>query len=456
MLHAQHLDRAEDARAPAAYLDAAAAERIAFRSDAALRLVDRGLVIAKHVGDRHALTCLKGELLRDLGDIASSIAVYRQAIAASPNDEAACRAKIGLAEGLRVSEGLDEALALLDEAQKVAERHAMIPELARIHHLRGNIFFPLGKIEGCRQEHERGLGYARQSGSAEAEARALGGLGDAAYAQGRMRTAFEHFSRCVALSREHGLGRIEVANRSMIGSSRQYLNEARQARVDGDEAARAAALVGQPRAEMLGEMMGAVACRELGEYEAMQGYLERTLRFARQLKARRFEAAAMQMQARILLGEGRRVEAAALLREALSICRDVGTQYAGPPVTSALSLAVEEPAEKEALLAEGVRMLARGAVSHCHLEFHRDAIEVYLAAGDPEGVLRHAAALEDYTRAEPLPWSTLFAARGRALAGALRGPIDEGLRDELTRIRSELSSAGFKPYLGAVDAVLAT
>src|SRR5262249_24948654 len=65
--------------------------------------------------------------------------------------------------------------------------------------------------------------YARRLNSPEAEARALGGLADAAYAQGRMRSAFEHFSRCVSLSREHGFGKIEVANRSMIGFSRIYL-----------------------------------------------------------------------------------------------------------------------------------------------------------------------------------------------------------------------------------------
>ena len=52
----------------------------------------------------------------------------------------------------------------------------MAPELARIHHLRGNIFFPLGNIEGCKVEHEHGLAIARRLGSAEAEARALGGL----------------------------------------------------------------------------------------------------------------------------------------------------------------------------------------------------------------------------------------------------------------------------------------
>ena len=80
-----------------------------------------------------------------------------------------------------------------------------------------------------------------------------------------MRTAFEHFSRCVALSQQHGFGRIEVANRSMVGFSRIYLNEAPQAKEDGDAAARAAALVGQPRAELLGETMGAFACYELGD-----------------------------------------------------------------------------------------------------------------------------------------------------------------------------------------------
>ena len=100
-------------------------------------------------------------------------------------------------------------------------------------------------------------------------------------------------------------------------------------------------------------------------------------------------------------------------------------------------------------------MLGRGAVSHCHLEFHRDAIEVYLRPATP----RACCVMPPRSRTNASRTAALvhlFAARGRALAGALRGPIDEGLRDELTRIRSELSSAGFKPYLVAVDAVLAT
>jgi len=66
------------------------------------------------------------------------------------------------------------------------------------------------------------------------------------------------------IAREHGFGRIEVANRSMVGFSRIYLNEPREARDDGAATVRAAALVGEPRAEMLAETIGVFACYELG------------------------------------------------------------------------------------------------------------------------------------------------------------------------------------------------
>jgi class 3 adenylate cyclase/tetratricopeptide (TPR) repeat protein len=455
VLHAQHLDRAEDDRAPHAYLEASTAQRANHQIDAALRLADRGIEIALENADRHALICLRGELQRDLGDVSASIASYRLAVSASSDEAALCRARLGLAEGLRVSEGLTEALQLLEHAQNTAEHHDMVNELARLHHLRGNIFFPMGNIEGCQKEHERGLEYASRSGSPEAEARALGGLADAAYAQGKMRTAFDYFRRCVALCQEHGFGRIEVANRSMVGFSRLYLNEARQAREDGDAAARVAALVGQPRAELLGETMGVFACYELGDYEAMEGYLDREMRLARQLGARRFEAQNLEMLARFHLDAGRRAEAEAILREALAICREAGTQFCGPKVTSALSRAVVDSAERDNLLAEGKAMLARGAVGHNHLWFYRDAIEGLLSSGDAEGARAYVSALEEYTRAEPLLWADVFAARGRALAAAICGAADEAERAELLRVRSTLETAGFAAFLPAIDAALA-
>jgi tetratricopeptide (TPR) repeat protein len=143
----------------------------------------------------------------------------------------------------------------------------------------------------------------------------------------------------------------------LVGFSRIYLNEARQAKEDGDAAARAAALVGQPRAELLGETMGVFACYELGNFELVKDYLERVMRLSRQLKAQRFEAQALEMQARLLLETGHREEAAEKLRHALQICKETGTQFCGPKVTSALSRAVDDPQERAELLFEGKEML---------------------------------------------------------------------------------------------------
>jgi len=196
-----------------------------------------------------------------------------------------------------------------------------------------------------------------------------------------------------------------------------------------------------------------LATYELGDFESMESYLTRAMKLARQLGARRFEAQTLEMKARLLLETGRRKEAADILQEAIAICREVGTQFCGPKVAGALARAAEDGRTRAAVLTEGQEMLSRGAVGHNHLWFYRDAIEASLSAGDGASALSYVGALEDYTRAEPLPWSDLFAKRGRSLARALQS-IDEDLRAELTGIRSSLERAGFKPFLPAVNAAL--
>ena len=71
-----------------------------------------------------------------------------------------------------------------------------------------------------------------------------------------------------------------------------------------------------------------------------------------------------------------------------------------------------------------------------------------------QSLMVHVEALEAYARAEPLPWSTVFAARGRCLAAVLRGDFRDGLFEDLKRVRAELVSAGFKPFLAEVDDAL--
>lgn len=452
VLRAQHLDRAGDSEAAQAYLEAARSARRAYQPDAALRMTRRGIEVAGDVSAsaRHSLTCLQGDLQRDLGDIAASNQTYRAALDAAPDDPSRCRAQIGLADGLRVSEGLAEARALLDAAQQIAERHAMWSELADLHHLRGNILFPLGDVEGCHLEHERGLGYAQRTGSTEAEARALGGLADAAYAQGRMRTAFEHFSRCVSLSHEHGFGRIEVANRPMVGHSRLYLLEAREACDDSLVAVRLASMVGQPRAEMLAHTLGVFANHELCNVPAARVHLEREIALIRQLGARRFEAQHIEMQARFRMDEGANDEAIEMLEASLQICREVGMRFSAPKALGALARAVDDPARRHAALMEAESLLEQGAVAHNHFWFYRDAIEAMLDARDAQGALSYVSKLGACAQRESLPWVDLFVARGRVLARALDASPDKATISELESVGAALSEAGCVRYVPAI------
>ena len=455
VLHAQHLDRAEDPAAARAYGAAAQAQRERYQCDRALELAERGLAVATAAADRFLLTCLRGEVQNDLGATGDSIAAFRTALQLADDDGGRCRAAIGLASGLRVSDDLVEALAVLDEAEAAATRIASAAELARIHHLRGNIYFPLGRIDDCRSEHEQGLRYAHETGSPEAEARSLGGLGDAAYAQGRMRSAFAHFSRCVELAREHGYGRIEVPNRSMVGFSRVFLNQLREALADGIAAADAAARAGQPRAEMLGKGLQVFTCFELGDWDGALAPIEPCLRIARRLGARRFEAQHLEWHGRILCRLGQRDEGRRLLTEALALCHAVGSQFTGPAAIGALAHATADPAEQRRLLDDGEALLRKGAIAHNHLWFYRDAMEAMIARGAWPEALRYAAALEDYAKAEPSPWSALFVARARTLSAWATGPRDARARSALEAVREALAAAGLRPYLPAVAGALA-
>ena len=109
----------------------------------------------------------------------------------------------------------------------------------------------LGNLDGCLREHDAALNWARKAGLPEAEARALGGLGDAHYLSGRMRTAYDSFRRCVDLCRQHGLGQVEVANLPMVGWSGMYTDALDRALESAGAAADMARKGSHHRAESL-------------------------------------------------------------------------------------------------------------------------------------------------------------------------------------------------------------
>jgi len=90
-----------------------------------------------------------------------------------------------------------------------------------------------------------------------------------------------------------------------------------------------------------------------------------------------------------------------------------------------------------------------------YLRFYPDAIDVALNLGEWQEAERYAAALEDLTRPEPLPWSDFFVARGRALAAIGRGGADESTKREFERLEAEARRLDYRLALPAIEEALA-
>jgi class 3 adenylate cyclase/tetratricopeptide (TPR) repeat protein len=446
ILHAEHLDRAGDAAAPSAYLAAARAEAALYHMDRARRLIERGMALAGDGKDRFALACAHGDVLRDLGATTESIAAFDEALRSATDDPERCQAQIGLARGMRIADRIDEALAMLDAAEAIATDQERDPDLAWIHHLRGNFYFPTGRVEGCAAEHARALDYAKRARSKELETRALGGLGDAAYAQGRMASAYRNFDACVELCRAHGYGRIEVANLSMVGHCLFYLNRFEESLQSSRAAMSLARRVGHQRAEII----AANAVRMLSfmlAADTAAANVERILELARQIGARRFEAEGMVAQAAILALAGRRSEALALTQCGIDAARETGIQFLGPDLLGQL-------AGRRRALEEGEELLRGGSVGHNHLRFYRHAIEASLNARWWDAAEHYAQALEDYTRPEQVPWADFWIAWGRALVMHGREPSSAASMGNLKRVLDEAHRIGMRPAIAALRRAL--
>lgn len=453
VLRAEHLDRAHDPAAPAAYLAAARAQTKALRFDAALRLADRGIALAEEQGTRCDLTCLRGDALRNTGATDESIAAFEAALPDADDDARRCRAWIGMAGGLRVADRQDDALRALDNAEAAGQGRPF--DLAWIHYLRGNVLFPLGRIEGCLTEHEKALRFAREAGSTEGEALALGGLGDAYYLRGHMRTACDHFRHCVDVSRRHGYGQIEVANRHMVGWTRLFLLELEGAYDDALDATALAASVSHHRAEQLAYMLAGVIKVERGHLQAADSHLARALELALLVGARNFEAQTLQWMAQVQADQGDLPRATETLRQALAVVREVGMTFIGPSVLATIARLSTHPAERRARLREAETALDAGCVSHNQFWFARDAITVALEDRLWDEAERHAARLEAYTRAQPLAWADFQIARARALAAWGRGDRSEATAAELERLLDEARRTGMERGIADLAQALA-
>ena len=132
------------------------------------------------------------------------------------------------------------------------------------------------------------------------------------------------------------------------------------------------------------------------------------------------------------------------MREGLAASEETNPAFAGSFLYGLLGLIETERSAREAALAAGEALLAKGTVGHNHIWFRRYAIEAALQAEEWNEAEAHADALARRTAAEPLPYSDLIIERGHILARMGRGtPRDEDL-GELTALRAKAAAVDFR------------
>ena len=454
-LAGEHFERAEDPRATGAYLRAARDLGVQFQYAQAQVMVDRATRAASLPEHLFPVRLARARLLLETGRAAESIDASRSALEVAQSGAQRATGLIAMAAGMRIMDRFAEGLELLQEAQPLAEQAGLTLDRSRLHHLRGNLLFSFGRTVECQHEHEAALRLARAAGSSEAEAAALGGVGDASYAEGRVRTAYEMFTRCVMVARVQLFLRVEVAYLPMLGWCSLYQMDVPASLQASRRTIDLAVRIGNRRSEMLARsQLGMVNGWVCGNWREGRVEIDQAMQIARSLGSQRFQANAAYMLGLMAIRAGDDPVARGHLHHALQLAGESSLSFLGAQVYGSLARIETDTAQRQRYLALGELSLAQGAVSHNFFVFCECAIHAALRAGEWAEAERFCDKLVAYTAKEPFPWADFIIARGRALSRVGRGETGEALLVTLESLHRQGKSAQANLYLPELVAAL--
>jgi DNA-binding SARP family transcriptional activator len=448
---AEHLERAGDPGAAAAYLSVARQALEERRLDLADTVLARVDACPAEAGLLFEAVCLRGDVRRERGDAAGSHAVFAQAAGRAGAPAEQVRARLGMAAALRLLDRHDEALRCLAEADALAATDDQATR-AQLEQLRGNLLFATGNLAGCRAAHQRALAHARAAESAPDEAAALSGIGDAHYLEGRVTSATGAFEASCAIARAHGILRMEAASATMLGMTALYAADVPAAQAAVARACELAATIGHPRLVSLAEDVAAFVARERGDLATAWAHGERGLAAARRLGSERLESLSLDSLARTRLAEGRRREALSHARQAFSISqRSGGIPLNGAGVHGIIALAEPDPDAALAALRQGEALLAADCACHNHFELRKAGMVLSRRRGDWDEAVRHAAAFEAYLGDEPCAYATLWIEGTRLQARLAADPGDREASERLRQVCARAEGLGLAPIARALE-----
>ncbi|PBJ20860.1 Tetratricopeptide repeat protein [Pseudomonas ogarae] len=443
VLYAQHLLRANDPAAFDALLVAMAEKRLACQYDSILALARQCAVFAERTQGSFPFALLCGQACSGLGQTVEARAHLQRALALAEQPQDQIEAALGLAAVLNTLDCLDEEERLIEGVLPIARAMQAHTALARLNHLHGNIYFPRGDYAECRRLHEEALSFARIGRDLETEAKALSGIGDSYYAQGRMQTAYEVFDQCVRLCERNGLAHVEAGNRSARGSAQLYLGQPELALRDAMEAIECSARLGNHRAQVFSRLTAAWVLVAAGQDALAEQELTCALALARNLGASRFEAILLEGLARVALRQGERGLAQSLIMEAASLVERFELQrYIGPWVYGSLAMISDDGPLSQQALAKGEAQLTLACLAHNALRFRVAAAETCLLAGNTEQAIWHGQQMAALPESASCAWITHHV-RLIDVAGQWLRSADQASGEKLKGMVREAPQMGF-------------
>ncbi|OOG86648.1 Cro/Cl family transcriptional regulator [Pseudomonas sp. A25(2017)] len=443
VLYAQHLLRANDPAAFDALLLAMGEKRLACQYDGVLALARQCAVFAERTQGDFSFALLCGQACSGLGQTLEARAHFQRALALAERPQDQIEAALGLAAVLNTLDCLDEEERLIEDMLPIAWAMQAHTALARLNHLHGNIYFPRGDYAECRRLHEEALSCARIGRDLETEAKALSGIGDSYYAQGRMQTAYEVFDQCVRLCERNGLAHVEAGNRSARGSAQLYLGQPKQALRDAMEAIECSTRLGNHRAQVFSRLTAAWVLVAGGEDALAEQELTCALALARNLGASRFEAILLEGLARVALRQGERGLAQTLIMEAASLVERFELQrYIGPWVYGSLAMISDDGPLSQQALATGEAQLTLACLAHNALRFRVAAAETCLLAGNTEQAIWHGQQMAALPESASCAWITHHV-RLIDVAGQWLRSADQASGEKLKGMAREAQQMGF-------------
>ncbi len=451
-LHARHLRGAEDPAAAAAFLEAARESAREHRLEAARRLIDEGLALPKTRELHFALTVEKSEILRNLGDSEASLLCYAEAmaLAEAARERAVCH--LGQAAAMRILDRFEAAFEELEKAEALIDPLADGVLLAELWSLRGNLLFPLGRPDDCLAAHTRALALARKVGAAEAEVRALGGLGDANYAKGRLAEARQHFADCVEKARAQGLGQIEVVNAPMLAWSSLMVGDYVSGVAEAGTAYDQATAAGNDRAAIIALNGLATSSIDRADFDKAQFYCTQIVRLSDRLQSGRFRSYGLNMLSEVAFLRDDPDEARRLSDLAWAEAQASAISFCGPWIMGMRARLHRDPSLARQDLEHGAEILAAGSVAHNHFFYYRHALEFAVEKRDWAEVERQATAFERYLGAYETPWSDFYLSRARLLSALDQGEEGAALEAERERLQAIAGREGLAIWARALAA----